>query len=937
MSVHRVARSFPAALLLLAPLMLPAQSLERLGDAGSVAVSSIASVPLGPMRFATAVRSAGALRVIVWGLDGAGQVTELSATTGGDTDRIAAAQTGRDRLVTAVRTQDGSLRLISWHVDAAGAIARKAQADAGRIEEVAITAVNRTTVVAAVRDADSELKLISWRVDSVSGTITRLADIGFGKVTKPAIVALAPGRLVVAGRGASGRIVLRALDVDASGSFTARTNIVGREVGEFSLATVSVERVVTAARRTSDGALLVSTWNVTPAGTLTLRSELTGGAASSIAVTSRGAAHAISALRQSDGTMRLIAFDAVGALVRLGSIDAGTATDIGAITLGSDRIVTPLRAADGTLKVIAWRDRAVTLLRGAWGPQVRMMRAPTLGAVADVVEVNPLGGLPMGTGGTAPTGTRPGGLRPGDMGWTTTDDLGEASVIGLSPALVGTAIRTGVNSAGWDPMLAVGHQFIIVTQDHEIAFFDRQGQRLAQVGSTPVQLSATDFFSTFIAQDNGDGTPNEHNINRHIGTGPWFAECALATAPQPCLVEFYDTRAVYDRSSRRFVIVSAARGSSMTFASGTGTKDTDPAVRRYFAVAVSKTEDPRDGFWQYMTTESNYADWPRVVAQHGVIVMSHNSYQTQEAREGPTPTAYVFATDSMKAGRARATSWKVYSRETGGNIVPVANYGSITGNWSSLSRRGGDTLHLYSFRTLATLSQANGLVHDSVTMGAALPDKRNVFDVRRGNSLYLAGHLKVTDAVANTRPARYSVRMVRVPLTLGSTGRPVPNTVAANGFLDTYFGKRAPSDANTDLVSYEVPSVAVTSAGDMVFVYGRTPVQVAGSLFPEARYSVYYADSRGLRRSRVLQAGEWLPTAPSDDAATTATVVPFVNGPSKLDHTAATVDPVDDQTVWMAAAFADSTLRGNWDTTCGKTTTSACRRWRSMVIGRVKP
>ena len=134
-----------------------------------------------------------------------------------------------------------------------------------------------------------------------------------------------------------------------------------------------------------------------------------------------------------------------------------------------------------------------------------------------------------------------------------------------------------------------------------------------------------------------------------------------------------------------------------------------------------------------------------------------------------------------------------------------------------------------------------------------------------------------------------------------------------------------------------MPSLAVAASGDMVFVYGRIPVQTAAPLFPEARYSVYYADSRGLRRSRVLQAGEWMPVAPFDDAATTATVVTWQGGPSKLDHTAAVVDPVDDQTVWMAAAFADSTLQGNWNTTCGKPGAPDCSRWRSMVIGRVKP
>lgn len=925
--------------LMLANVATAQSALERLGDASSIAVTQIVSVPLGPTRFATAVRATnGTLRVIAWGLASDGQVTQLASGTAGATDRIAAAAMGRTQLVTAVRTETGNLRLIAWGIGATGTVSRQGDADAGPVEEVAVVAATRTMAVTAVRDADSDLKLISWRIDSTSGSITRLRDTSFGKATQPAVVAIAPRRLVAAIRAPSGRVLLRAIDVDADGGFQTRSSILGATVSEFSLAPLAVERVVTAGRRSADGTLQLQAWNVTPAGVLSLRSEIDAGAASDIALTTRGTAHALTAVRLATGAMRLIAWDAVGSLVRLGSIDAGDAAALTAITLGTDRVVTAVRTTNGTLKVIAWRDRAVTMLRGEWGPATgpRVSAARPLAELAEAHPVDDAFARAVPT--FRPAGPRPGGLRPGDFGWTTTTDRTEpAAAIALSPALVGPAVRTGVNSAGYDPMIAVGHQFIVVSQDHEIAFFGRDGVLLTPKRGEAVQLSADDFFAAFTRRNNADGTPNEQNINRHIGTGAWFDECNLTAIAQQCIQEFYDSKVVYDRTSRRFVIVSAARGDGMSFAKDDSTRATDPAVRRYFAVAISKSEDPRDGFWQYMTTESNYADWPRVIAQHGVVVMSHNSYQaSDEWREGPTPTTYVFVTDSMRTGRPRPPSRKLYAAETGGSIVPVANYGAVTGNWTSLTRRDGDVLHLYSFRTFASLQQAGGLAHASVTLDAGLPDKRNVFDVRRGNQLYLAGHLRVDTAVRNVKPARYSVRVVRLPLTLGSAGLPTP-TAQGTGFLDTYFGKRATSDAATDLVSYEVPSMAVTADGDMVFVYGRIPVQTASPLFPEARYSVMYADSRGLRRSRLLQAGEWMPTATFDDASTTATVHPFVNGRRKLDHTAATVDPVDDRTVWMAAAFADSSRQSVWDSTCGRPGKDKCRRWSSMVIGRVKP
>lgn len=926
-----------AASLLITPRGASAQSaIERLGDRSSIAVSQIVTVPLGPTRFATVVRAGDAtLRVIAWHLSRTGELLQIGNEVAGKTDRISAAQMGRDHLITAVRAEDGNLRLIGWRVGATGVVQRFGDADAGKIEEVSIIAINRTTAVTAVRDAESELKLISWRIDSLSGAITRLNDIGFGKATQPEIVAIAPRRIVVASRAPSGSLRIQALDVSGAGAFSQRTTILGPRVSEFALSSLSAERVVTAAKRMSDGTLVLDTWNVTPAGVLSLRSEAKGGAASSLALTTRGTAHAIVAVRTAAGVMRLIAWDAVGDLARLNSTDAGTASLLTAITLGTDRIITAVKAADGTLKVIAWRDRAVTLLRGEWGPQKRMLRSQ-IGPRAEIAEAH--AGVDIGV---SPVGGRPpraGGARPGDPGWRTDDDRMEpASATDASPALIGVGIRTGVNDGGADPMIAVGHKFMMVTQDHQVAFFDREGVLLTPRNDLPVKMSSDEFFATFIAADNADGTPNEQSINRHIGTGAWFTECDVGTEANPCINEFYDTKAVYDRWSRRFVVVAAARGEKLGFPDSSNTKETDVAVRRYFAIAISKTEDPRDGFWQYMTTESNYSDWPRVVAQHGLIVMAHNSYQTWEWREGPKPTAYVFRTDSMRAGRPRAPSWKLFAGETNGNVVTVANYGAISGDWTSLTRREGDVLHLYSFQTFASLSQPSAVRHASVSIDAGLPDRRNVFDVRRGDNLYLAGNLHVEDRVPSKRPARYSVRVVRLPLILGPAGRPAPSTLPSRGFIDTYFGKRAPSDGATDRVSYEVPSVAVTQQGDMVFVYGRVPVVTAAPLFQEARYSVFYRDARGLQRSRVLQAGEWLPMSPYNDSTVIPTVRPFIDGGRKLDHTSATVDPVDDRTVWMAAAFADSTLQSSWNSNCGQQNTPKCKQWRSMVIGRVKP
>jgi hypothetical protein len=166
--------------------------------------------------------------------------------------------------------------------------------------------------------------------------------------------------------------------------------------------------------------------------------------------------------------------------------------------------------------------------------------------------------------------------------------------------------------SGVDPMIATGHQFVIVTQDHRIAFLDREGNALLSKSGESTNLPATNFFEGFIQEKNLDGSPNDDNINLY--------------SPHQ-ISEFYDTRCTYDAASKRFAILSAARKP--------GTTDT-----RFYAFAVSRTEDPRDGFEQYMTTESNYRDFPRLTVHGNRLLVAHNA--AGQAAEGETPVLSAF-------------------------------------------------------------------------------------------------------------------------------------------------------------------------------------------------------------------------------------------------------------------------------------------------------
>ncbi len=897
-------------------------NLTRLGDATGELVSTIASVPIGHDRVVTATRGTdGTLTVSQWRVEKSGAVTRIGSSTAGRVSRVAVAALGDEQVVTAVRTEGGNLKLIAWRTPDDGSVTRFGDAEAGAITEVAIAGHRDFRVVTAVRQSDGTLKMISWNL-SPGGVLERLASIAAGEISEVALVEYAPSRYASAVRDASGTLKLIAWQVDDAGTISRLGDAVGDPMSAIDAALLSFQRIVVAGKNPS-GELAVSTWDLTTTGTITRRATTSAGEVSAISVASLAAAHPVAAVRQKDGTLKLIHWDGIGALSRLGDASAGDVTAVSLDVLGDYRLVTSVRDAAGKLKVIAWNEHAVTLLRSRWGsaptysvtPQIRERIA--LDAVATLKEsteerqpsiveldrrVFRAERIPI----------------PGHL-----DLEGGVALADQSPAFE-LSFEPGVESAGWDPMIAVGNDFIVVTQDHEIGFFDKQGNRLASKHGEPTQMSATEFFSGFLASTDDGGDLNEHSINRHLGfpsVDPSAGSCdptAPWPSPSPCIREFYDTRATYDPTTKRFVILSAGRHSGITYAKDGTLKATDPLVRRYVAFAVSRTEDPRDGFYQYMSTESNYSDWPRVAVAGGMLVVAYNSKQS--SRDGIKPVVYLYPMDELAKGAAHPPAQKIYQTETGGSVIPVTPYGADTG-WIFLVRPNGKTLHVFAFRPPSDLRVPVALEESTVQLSEDLGFLR-VGALYRNGRIHFTFPKVVTPRVADGKNGRQSVRVVRVPI-VDLAYTPRASGSAGDGFLDTFFGRSAPEDAPGDLVSYEEPSIAVTGNGDMVIVYGRVGYETQTDLFPEVRYSVYYADSRGLQRSRLLAAGNYMPT----DVKSGETAQTITTPDNRMDHSCAVADPADAGVVWIIHQFADS-ARGQSPT--------AMDGYRT-VVGRVRP
>jgi hypothetical protein len=120
--------------------------------------------------------------------------------------------------------------------------------------------------------------------------------------------------------------------------------------------------------------------------------------------------------------------------------------------------------------------------------------------------------------------------------------------------------------------------------------------------------------------------------------------------------------------------------------------------------------------------------------------------------------------------------------------------------------------------------------------------------------------------------------------------------------IDRTFGKHAADDLPGEPITwYLFPGVTVTGAGDAVLVYNRTDGGKNATIWPEARYSVYFHDEPDIRPSHVLMHATTKSVATPKSPATTEW---------SADTAGIAVDPDDEQVVWMVHTF-DGTNANN--------------------------
>ena len=504
---------------------------------------------------------------------------------------------------------------------------------------------------------------------------------------------------------------------------------------------------------------------------------------------------------------------------------------------------------------------------------------------------------------------------------------------------------------GIDPQIAASRALLAIASNNMIGFYDKSGallKRYRVVGNQLVldpaftnPVSAVDFFRVLWADPNA-------NFNQVLNLPPGFCDPAAPfDAGSFCFDAYYDIRVIFDTYRQRFWVGALVKN--------TENKDweTDPerftARRDAFAIAVSRTADPRDGWYYYWIAavgdawRCNFPDnpennpalcagyWPGDGADYESIGISLNHFvMSVDVKNGSNPVlverghesrySAVFAlpADALANGVA-APHWVFGVRREGDGganvqrkIVPARHHGGSSGfsqTWL-VSTLGSDRLTMWVLPAWQPVLWGWDVPVTPFVRGqeAEQPAVVGIPTPRRINLGTNVGRLMLNAVVRNDRlhavwhdchgmsVCESTIRLVRL----------CPPWLCPNGVVevDRSFGTRNILEPASWVSGYGWPSLAVNNANDIVMSYQRA----GRNVFYEARYSVYPNSGPDILPSNVLKKGEYtlgtefIPgTDPCIDVETGSTADCAAG---KLDISGSAVDPFDDNAIWMIQKYA---------------------------------
>jgi hypothetical protein len=489
-----------------------------------------------------------------------------------------------------------------------------------------------------------------------------------------------------------------------------------------------------------------------------------------------------------------------------------------------------------------------------------------------------------------------------------------------------------------DPQIAAGQTYLVVTLRDRVAFFSKDGTELQNI-------EATKFFNLV--------TPE---INKYIvvpaGSDPniWMIDT------------YYDLRTVYDPYRKRFWIAGLAINNKTT-------QSTVPEVarlrRNYIAAAVSLTEDPRDGWYQYFwqATGDDYACAPDCLTVTGADYPSIGISQKhflQEVGAGRKVSPYshvvIIDADALATGTTCSNCsyhfWRLTMPdgcpEVGHVLLQPAvhhdphSFDLFASTWvypdpgkpkclGGQTRADGDPdkygVIVWQFATsvnppviVRSLVRVKPFAarydpkpgHEAQKVNEPDAEQPAAWNVTTPNFVRFSNIGKMAQKTIYRRGSLYVTWQDCVHWEQAPTCYMAVRLVRIQNLkatIDRTFGLRnAFDDWPSDFVYYGVPAVEVNVDGDMVVAYQRSGEQV----YPEARYSVYRSGGPDILPSRALQKGDFPFGANAKPGEQKAV--------GNLDVAGVSVDPFDDAGVWMAHGYGtqDTPWNGTYGLAIGK-------------------
>ncbi len=463
-------------------------------------------------------------------------------------------------------------------------------------------------------------------------------------------------------------------------------------------------------------------------------------------------------------------------------------------------------------------------------------------------------------------------------------------------------VGRGVGAFPADPQIAVSSSHVVITARAVIGYYDRLGTNL-QI------LSPNNFYSGL-------------NLQTTQGVDTYF-----------------DLRAIYDPHRQRFVIGSLAYNSSACNPTCVGD------VHSLLVIGISKTQDPTQGWWLYWFyavdrgagyQPGDQSDYPILGVDKDAIYATNKVCNGGLARgdggcsykywhilwRNATQMANGAGGSSLTGGDQYGLTYPATSTQVD-LIQPVIHHkgsGIFVDNPSQafFVTRGqtNNQIIIWGLTNPFTSPQFTGtpVTLDTSfipsTNGAQLGTAKLIhYDniptwplkaIYHNGFLWIVFHDASNWGTPTAGPPYFTaVRLVK----LGVAFFPRIDT-SSPGFRDLTFEGRNNIDDPSGAYFYTGwPAVEVNNLGEAVIVYSRT----GATIYPQVRYNVLYPLDSDVTPSRLLKAGEAPYTSACDATAC------YLSG----DLGGASADP-DDQSVWIAHAYASNAASNNFEIWVGK-------------------